>query len=137
MQSSQWAVHMRPDLGGCLEAAHFEGTPVLRSSPASSLSNVRLSACYPLIPFSNRLAHARLQWNGTNHPLVQNFPGEEHAIHGLGWQRAWGMLEHSDDFCMLSLEHDGKGAWPFAFDASQTFRLRGSTLSMTLAITNQ
>lgn len=137
IQSDRWQVGVRPDLGACIEFASFQGQPVLRSSPQGSLNNVRLSASYPLIPFSNRIAHAQLQWNGTSHPLVKNFEGEAHSIHGIGWQRTWGVLEQSDDFCMLNLEHDGKGAWPFAFDASQTFRVRGNTLSMTLAITNQ
>ncbi len=137
IDSADWRLVLRPDLGGCIEAAHFRGSPILRSSGPGALSSVRLSASYPLIPFSNRIAHAQLQWNGTSHPLVKNFSPEEHAIHGIGWQRAWALLEHSDHFCMLSLEHDGKGAWPFAFDASQTFRVSGNSLSMSLAITNQ
>ena len=131
------ALHLRPDLGGCIEGLWWKGLPVLRSTIAGGLQNVRQSACYPLIPFSNRVAHARLVWNGTSHPLVKNFAGEEHSIHGIGWQRAWEVLEHTDDFCMLSLEHAGGGAWPFAFDASQTFRLHGNALEMTMSITNQ
>ncbi len=137
IKSIHWLIGVRPDLGACIESAHFQGQAVLRSSPQGSLSNVRLSGSYPLIPFSNRIGHARLQWNGTSHPLVKNFEGEAHSIHGIGWQRNWEVLEQADDFCMLSLAHDGKGAWPFAFDASQTFRVSANTLSMTLAITNQ
>jgi aldose 1-epimerase len=137
IQSADLRMHVRPDVGGCIEGLWWKGLPVMRSSAAGSLNNVRLSACYPLIPFSNRVAHAKLVWNGTNHPLVKNFAGEEHSIHGVGWLRAWEVLEQSDDFCMLSLEHAGGTAWPFAFDASQTFRLHGNALEMTMSITNQ
>jgi aldose 1-epimerase len=137
IQSADLRLHLRPDVGGCIEGLWWKGQPVLRSSSAGSLSHVRLSACYPLIPFSNRVAHAKLVWNGTSHPLVKNFAGEEHSIHGVGWQREWQVLEQSDDFCMLSLEHSADKAWPFAFDASQTFRLHGNTLEMTMSITNQ
>ncbi len=137
IQHGDWVLHLRPDLGGCIEGLWLEGQPVLRSTALGQLQSVRQSASYPLIPFSNRLAQAKLQWQGTSHPLIQNFPGEAHSIHGLGWQREWNVLEASDDFCMLSLEHAAGPAWPFAFDASQTFRLHGDTLSMTLAITNQ
>ena len=132
-----WALHLRPDLGGCIEGLWLAGQPVLRSSALGQLQSVRQSASYPLIPFSNRLAQARLHWQGTSHPLVQNFPGEAHSIHGLGWQREWSVLEATDVFCMLSLEHAAGPAWPFAFDASQTFRLHGNALEMTMAITNQ
>ncbi len=137
IKSEDLLVHLRPDVGGSVEGLWWRGLPVLRSSPAGSLQNVRLSACYPLIPFSNRVAHAKLIWNGTSHPLVKNFAGEEHSIHGIGWQRAWQVLEHSDDFCMLSLQHAADRTWPFAFDASQTFRLHGNALEMTMSITNQ
>jgi aldose 1-epimerase len=137
IEQPSWRLSIRPDIGGCIEGLWFKGLPVLRSSPAGSLHNAKQSASYPLIPFSNRLAHAQLVWNGTSHPLVKNFEGELHAIHGIGWQRQWQVLEQLDDFCMLSLEHDGKGAWPFAFDASQTFRLHGNALELTMSITNQ
>jgi aldose 1-epimerase len=137
INNPHWRLSLRPDLGGCIESALYDGQAVLRSTEPGQLAQVRQCASYPLIPFSNRLAHAQLQWNGTSHPLVKNFEGEAHSIHGIGWQRVWEVLEQSQDFCMLSLEHDGKGAWPFAFDASQTFRLSGNTLSMTMAITNQ
>ncbi|NJM43304.1 MAG: aldose 1-epimerase [Brachymonas sp.] len=136
-QQNDWLLHLRPDLGGCIEGLWFKGQPVLRSTELGQLHSVRQSASYPLIPFSNRLAQAKLHWQGTSHPLVQNFPGEAHSIHGIGWLREWNVLEAEDDFCMLSLEHDGKGAWPFAFDASQTFRLHGNALEMTMSITNQ
>jgi aldose 1-epimerase len=38
---------------------------------------------------------------------------------------------------MLACEHRPDASWPFAFDASQTFRLAGSTLELTLSMTNQ
>lgn len=137
IQSADLRLHLRPDLGGCIEGLWWKAQAVMRSTPAGSLSNVRLSACYPLIPFSNRVAHAQLVWNGTSHPLVKNFAGEEHSIHGIGWQRAWQVLDTTDDFCMLSLEHAADKTWPFAFDASQTYRLHGDALEMTMSITNQ
>jgi aldose 1-epimerase len=137
IESPDWQLRLRPDLGGCVEALSFRGVDVLRSSAAGSLTNVRLSGCYPLVPFSNRVAQAQLVWNGTSHPLVKNFPGEEHSIHGVGWKRAWEVLDVQVDSCMLSLEHRADSAWPFAFDASQTFRIHGNQLMMLLSITNQ
>jgi aldose 1-epimerase len=133
------ALHMslRPDLGGCIEGLWFQGIPVLRSSAPGSLTNVRRSASYPLVPYSNRLAQAQLLWNGTSHSLVKNFAGEVHAIHGLGWQRSWKVIEADSSRAMLSLEHLPAASWPFAFDASQVFRLTDHALEITLSITNQ
>jgi aldose 1-epimerase len=128
---------IRPDMGCCIAGLYLDGVPVLRSTPAQSLMSARLSGSYPLVPFSNRVAHASLQWEGTAHPLVRFNGDEPHAIHGVGWQRPWEVLERDERFAMLAFEHKADEAWPFAFDCSQTFRLGTHTLEMTLSITNQ
>jgi aldose 1-epimerase len=132
------ALHMslRPELGGCMEGLWFQGLPVLRSSAPGTLANVRQSACYPLVPYSNRIANAHLLWNGTQYPLLKNFAGEAHAIHGVGWQKPWQLLEVGASSATLGLEHRPDGSWPFAFDALQTFRLQDNALEITLSITN-
>ena len=126
-----------PELGGCLAGLWCDGQPVLRSMPASELQSARASGCYPLVPFSNRIGHARLQWEGTDHPLVRNNGDEPHAIHGIGWQRPWTVLEQEGAMAMLAYAHRGDAHWPFAFDCSHTLRLSPDALELTLALTNQ
>jgi aldose 1-epimerase len=128
---------IRPDLGACITGLWLGNTPVLRTTAPEALSSARQAGCYALVPFSNRVAHASLKWQGTSHPLVQNNAAEPHAIHGVGWQRPWGVLEEDAHFAMLAYEHKADASWPFAFDSSQTFRLSGNALEMTLSITNQ
>lgn len=126
-----------PELGAAIAGLWLDGVPVLRSTPGPALTKVREAGSYPLVPFSNRIAHATLQWNGTSHPLVQNFAPEPHAIHGVGWQRPWAVLEVEEQFALLSFEHAPDPAWPFAFDSSQAFRLGDGALELTLGVTNQ
>ncbi|MDO9360946.1 MAG: aldose 1-epimerase [Polaromonas sp.] len=128
---------VKPALGGCIAGLWLDGIPVLRSTPANALLSVRLAGSYPLVPFSNRIGHATLKWQGTSHPLVQNNGPEPHAIHGIGWQRPWQVLEQEEQYLMLACEHHSDAAWPFAFDASQTFRIHGGALELTLSMTNQ
>jgi aldose 1-epimerase len=92
---------------------------------------------YPLVPFSNRIGHASLVWQGTQHPLLRNNGDEPHAIHGVGWQRAWEVLDSDATSAMLAYEHRTDAAWPFAFDCSHTLRLTPRGLEMVLAMTNQ
>ena len=131
---------IRPDLGGSLESLIYCGlagdVPVLRVPPAV-IHTVRDLGCFPLVPFSNRVARAQLQWQGTDHPLIKMGTTEAHAMHGVAWQRPWEVLDERSDFAMLSYEHKADAAWPFAFDVSQVFKLDGSTLNLTLSITNQ
>lgn len=128
---------LKPELGGCIAGLWLGDVPVLRSTPAADLHSVRLSASYPLVPFSNRIGHATLQWQGTDHPLVKNWAPDAHAIHGVGWERPWGVLEASETFALLSYEHKADAAWPFDFDASQAFQLEAGALELSLSITNQ
>ena len=127
---------IEPQLGSCISGLWLDGVPVLRSTSETPPS-ARQSGCYPLVPFSNRIERATLQWKGTSHPLVSNNAPEPHAIHGVGWERPWTVLEGDHSFVMLAFEHAADAAWPFAFDSSQTLRLRGQALELTLSLTNQ
>ena len=137
LTSGELRCDLVPELGASIAGLWWRDKRILRSTPAGQLTQVREAGCYPLVPFSNRIAHARLHWNGTSHPLVQNFSPEPHSIHGVGWLRPWAVLEASDDFALLSYEHRPDAGWPFAFDCSQGFRLGPSALELTLSGTNQ
>jgi aldose 1-epimerase len=126
-----------PQLGGAVAGFWRDGEPVLRSTPAAQLQSARLAGSYPLVPFSNRIGRANLEWQGTQHPLVRNNGDEPHAIHGVGWQREWAVLDNDETSALLAYEHRPDPSWPFAFDCSQTFRLSPEGLQMTLAMTNQ
>lgn len=126
-----------PELGAAIAGLWARDVAVLRSTPGAQLASVRDAGSYPLVPFSNRIAHATLKWNGTSHPLVQNFLPEPHAIHGIGWQRAWSVLDVQATQALLAFEHRPDATWPFAFDCSQAFRLGADALDITLSVTNQ
>lgn len=137
LRAGELHCEIEPRLGGCIAGLWIGGEPVLRSGPAAKLASARQAGCYALVPFSNRIGQATLQWQGTQHPLVRNNGDEPHAIHGVGWQRPWTVLESGPAFAMLAYEHRPDGAWPFAFDCSQTLRLGEQGLELTLALTNQ
>jgi len=137
LTSQDLRCEITPALGGAIAGLWLDDTPVLRSTPAHDLVTVRQAGSYPLVPFSNRMGHAKLHWNGTNHPLVQTTADEPHAIHGVGWQRPWEVLESGPRFALLAYEHKPDAAWPFAFDSSQAYKLTDHELALTLSITNQ
>ena len=116
--------------------------PILRSSPRTAIdaADVRSLACFPLVPFSNRIADACLHWRGTTYPLIRYLEGVPHAIHGNGWQRAWAVSKSSPESVELELVHDASGArameWPFPFRARQTVSLSAHALSLELEIEN-
>ncbi len=138
-------VTLLPALGGAIASFTIGAQDVLRPKPREALAagNVRATACYPLVPYSNRIAAAMLHLpDGTRHALAENFGDHPHAIHGVGWQRAWDVAHAEAARALLCFEHrpvgEGARAWPFAFSATQAFALAADgdrvTLDVSLAI---
>jgi aldose 1-epimerase len=139
------AVEVVPGIGGGIASFSAWGVDVLAPASRDALAagNVRGLASYPLVPCSNRIAFARLRVGETTHTLARNFGDHPHAIHGIGWQRAWRVAAGDDRRLTLELRHDARDAhaWPFAFRARQAFALEAAgdavALSTTLAIESE
>jgi aldose 1-epimerase len=146
LSAGEAIVEIVPDVGGAIASFRWRDADVLRRTPpeARAARDVRRHACYPLVPYSNRIAGAALRHAGRDHALARNFGDSPHAIHGVGWQRAWTTLAADAATARIALDHDARGegapAWPWPFRATQAFALRadarGATLSVRLAIEN-
>jgi len=140
-------VAIAPQVGGAVAGFSVDGVDVLRPASPRALGrgDVLAFASYPLIPYSNRIGHASLRAGGTTFALARNFGAHPHAIHGVGWQRAWQVAWRDDRSLALELAHRPAGgdaaAWPFAFRARQAFALAADgsrvALTMTLGITSE
>ncbi len=140
-----------PALGGAVAAFAWRGIPVLRPTPADAIADgiaagdVRRTAAYPLLPYSNRIADARLAAGDRVFTLARNFGDHPHAIHGVGWQRAWTVARADAASALLTLAHDPSGSgnegegddtsWPWPFVATQAFALNDRGNRAQLAVT--
>ena len=139
------AAHVRiaPAIGGAIAAFSVHGVPILRPMSAAAI-DVRDSACYPLVPYSNRIRDATLHFAGRAWPLQRNFGTSPHSIHGVGWQRRWDVMDAERDHARLRLAHDARGdaalAWPWPFVATLAYHLHEKDdevrLGATLALRN-
>ena len=128
---------LAPALGGSIAGLWLGDIPVLRSTPGPALRQARLAGSYPLVPFSNRIGQAAFQWAGERHSLLPNNPPEPHAIHGVGWQHPWTVLQADAQQAQLAYSHQADGGWPFAFAAEQMIKLSADGLNLELRLTNQ
>lgn len=146
MAAGSAQIRIAPELGGSIVAFTVGEKPVLRPTSGAVLieRDARRTACYPLVPYSNRIRNARLRFAGRDYALARNFGSHPHAIHGVGWQRAWSVADASAQHARLTLRHDPvgahAGAWPWAFVATQAFHLAESagpvkTASAVLIVT--
>ena len=92
-------------------------------------------ACFPLVPFSNRVRNGRFNFGGREVQLSPNFPPEPHTIHGHGWQTSWAVEERSDSSLTTGFTHQAD-AWPWPYRARQHYKLSPDALEVTISITN-
>jgi aldose 1-epimerase len=124
---------LRPDLGGSLTGLWWESLPVLRSVEPESLQGSRQSACYALLPYSNRIGDCRFDWLGSSYSTQPNFGDHPHSLHGVGWQRSWEVVTAGESSITMRLRHAPDADWPFAFEALQTLKLEVADAPVALA----
>lgn len=127
---------LRPDLGGCIAGLWHRHLPLLRCADALSLQQPRQSACFPLLPYSNRLGYRRFRWKGIDHHTLPNFDGSPHSLHGVAWRRPWDIVSSSALDVVLRYRHRADGDWPFDFEARQYFTLTPAALRVQLVFDN-
>ena len=136
LRAGELRLALRPDLGGCIAGLWRGDVAVLRSGEPGALESSRLSGCYPLAPYSNRLGYKRFRWQGHDYTTQTNFDDNPHSVHGMAWQRPWSVAAQSATEAELKLVHSGDADWPFAFELSQRFVLTPAALEVHLVFSN-
>jgi aldose 1-epimerase len=93
------------------------------------------AACFPLVPFGNRVAGNRFAFADRAYELTPNVAGEAHYLHGDGWLSDWSILDRGPDRLLLELRHALSGS-PYVYQARQEFLLSSRSLLLTLEATN-
>ena len=123
-----------PSNGGSLASWQVGGQPMLRT--AAPDSDVLGSASFPLVPYSNRVGHARFSWNGRTIMLPPHPAAMPHAHHGVGWITEWTPENIRPDSVTLTLHHHGDDHWPWPFMARQRVKISADRLELGLSVTN-
>ncbi|RDU94648.1 aldose 1-epimerase [Trinickia dinghuensis] len=140
LANEQLRVDVAPALGGGMTRFDWHGdgsvpTPIFRGCPSAQAdTDPNALACYPLVPYSNRIGGARFQFEGREFVVPRNRTSEPLPIHGDGWLRAWRVVERGDTHATLALERER--AKPYAYRATLRYALDDATLSVTLAVEN-
>ena len=133
------SIVVAPEYGAGLTGWMLGRIPILRRAlpQASHAGDPHAMACFPLLPYCNRMGLGRFHWSGADYRLTANFGDHPHTIHGLGWQRAWAVGEVSRNAVTLHMDHRPDGCWPFAFQASVGYSLSDRALTVTIAFTSR
>lgn len=129
---------LAPEAGGSIAAFRVDGYDVMRPATEEALAkhDPLGMASFPLVPYSNRIAHGRFRFDGRDVQLPLNFGDHPHAIHGQGWQHPWTVLDVDGTHARLCYEHE-PDAWPWRYVAEQRFTLHDDGFEVALIIANR
>ena len=132
---------LRPDLGGSIAGLWHHGVPVLRSEEPDQLARARKAACFALVPYANRVAQGRFNWQGRPYQLAHDVEDGPHPLDGVGCLSRWEFEPPSGPRgpaeLALTFEHRADESWPFDFNARQLFQLGPTSLRTELSVTNK
>jgi aldose 1-epimerase len=129
-----------PSIGGGLARLDWLGNnspvPLLRPLREGSGSSPLPSqlACFPLLPWSNRLAATGFVFGERRYVPEPTRAGEPCPIHGDGWLHAWHVQRHEDSAIHLTL--DRSQASPFCYTATLSYMLDDNALAIEIAVRN-
>jgi aldose 1-epimerase len=110
---------------------------ILRPAPLDESLPALRAACFPLVPFGNRVRGNTFEREGKRYTLRPNQPWDEHYLHGDGWLGQWQVEHHDGTSVSLSFEHEADASSPYSYHATQQFRLEEHAITMELAVINR
>ncbi len=121
--------------GGAIREFSWRGLPILRAAGAAADYDPMLMACFPLVPYANRIAGGRFEFAGHDVRLRRNWDRGPHPLHGQAWRSAWTVASSSEFQATLAFAGGGDD-WPWRYRAVQEFELLAAGLAVRLSVEN-
>jgi len=138
LRAGPLALELLPAVGGSIARFDHLGPrgrqPLLRGT-GTDYSDVLESACFPLVPYCNRIRGGRFQCDGREVRLPVNLPGDASPLHGQGWRAPWSVESVAADRAEMAYRHEADD-WPWAYEARQRIDLSPEACSIELTCRN-
>ena len=121
--------------GGSIRELTWRGEHVLRPALADASDDPFEMACFPMVPFANRIARGCFDFDGQTVRIPPNWSADPHPLHGQGWRAAWTVAAASASTATLTFDGGGD-EWPWRYRCEQRFELARGALSVELSIEN-
>jgi len=136
LETSSQRLIVAAELGGAVlgwdwRSAAGAWLPLFRPSAEAERDPYAL-ACFPLLPWANRVSQGGFALDGRHLDLALNRQGEPFPIHGDAWLQPWSVRSQDPDTLTLALDSSRPAASPYHFEATQQFRLHPDGLDIVL-----
>ena len=135
LQDEAMRLTLAPHVGGSIRELTWRGEHVLRPASAGATDDPFEMACFPMVPFANRIARGCFDFDGQTVCLAPNWSADPHPLHGQGWRAAWTVTAASASAATLTFEGGGD-EWPWRYRCEQRFELAHGALAVELSIRN-
>jgi aldose 1-epimerase len=131
-------LELAPGIGGGITRFDWmrgtDAVPLFRPVEQARVADPTELACFPLVPYSNRIANGRFEFEGREVDVAPNRADERFPLHGSGWLKAWTVEAATGTSATLSLVERGR---PYAFYAAQHFEVVDTTLTVRVEVENR
>ncbi|WP_426394965.1 aldose 1-epimerase [Ralstonia sp. R-29] len=140
LENSALRADVLPEAGGGLLRFDWLGdgdiVPVFRpGSVDAALHDPRTLACFPLVPWSNRIGGGRFTFEGHAVDVPLTREGEAYPLHGQGWLMPWRVVSQAEASIELAAVVDS--GQPFRYSARLRYTLGGNALHVSLSVRNE
>ena len=141
LRSDRLDLQIAPAIGGSiarLDLRRSDGVhSILRPADPADLARDGASQAtmHPLVPFANRVPDNFIDLVDPPIRLQPNVTGESCALHGIGWQRVWRVLQAHEDRCVMELTVP-ETEWAFGFRATQEFSVQEARFHASIELEN-
>jgi aldose 1-epimerase len=121
--------------GGALRSFDWRERPIFRPTAVGAGADPFDLACFPMLPYVNRIAHGRFRFGAHDVRLASNRLDQLHPLHGQAWLSPWRVLDASACSATLAFE-GGADEWPWRYRAEQRLQLQQDVLTISLSVDN-
>lgn len=135
LSSGDTILDINPDVAGSISRLTRNGVDVMRPTPEGAIDAL-LTACFPLVPFCNRIRNGKFVFEGHKVQLSPNLgDGHPHPLHGQGWRKPWQVIEATAARAVLGYHHFAD-EWPWEYETTLIYELRADGLRSFLNVKN-
>jgi aldose 1-epimerase len=122
------------EVGGGVREYAVGDRPVLDPYPLDSMCDGAHGTV--LVPWPNRLANGRYQFDGVDYQVALTEPRKSNAIHGFLRWRSWDAVDHSASRVVMTTVLHPLSGYPFHLKVSVEYELDDAGLTVTTTATN-
>ncbi|MGH8261711.1 MAG: aldose 1-epimerase, partial [Steroidobacteraceae bacterium] len=127
---------LAPHHGGAIRSFQWRGHDVLRPARASAGADPFEMACFPMVPYANRIAHGRFDFGGRTVRIERNWTHDPHPLHGQGWRAPWSIASATESSATLAFD-GGADEWPWRYHCEQRFEIQQDGIAIELSLENR